>query len=71
MVLFGQIGGIREKVEVFEKKDFFVWAKLVVFGQQWLYSGKLDVFGQGWLYSGKSNCIRAKVVVFGKLVVFG
>ena len=24
------------------------------------------VFGQNWLYSGKSGCIRAKVVVFGK-----
>ena len=24
------------------------------------------VFGQNWLYSGKSGCIRAKVVVLGQ-----
>ena len=26
------------------------------------------VFGQKWLYSGKSGCVRAKVVVFEKIV---
>ena len=29
------------------------------------------VFGQKWLYSGKSCCSRARVVVFGKVVLFG
>ena len=28
------------------------------------------VFGQKWLYSGKSGCIRAKVAVMAKPVVF-
>ena len=59
-------------------------AKVVVFGQKWLYSGLQIVFVQNRFYSGKvvvfreSGCIRAKVVVFGqrwlysgKVVVFG
>ena len=35
-------------------------AKVVVFGQKWLYSGKVVVFGQKWLYSGKSGFVRSK-----------
>ena len=37
-------------------------AKVVVFGQKWLYSGKVVVFGKSCirLYSEKSNCFRAK-----------
>ena len=44
MVVFAQDGCIR--------------AKVVVFGQKWLYSDKVVVFGQG-------GCIWAKVDVFG------
>ena len=39
---------------------------------------KVFLFGQMWLLSGKSGCIRAKVVLFGqrgnsraKVVIFG
>ena len=39
--------------------------------QKWLYWGKLVVLGQKWLNSGKSGCIRVKLVVFSKVVVFG
>ena len=36
-----------------------------------MYSDKVVVFGQKWSYSGKGGCIRAKVVVLGKVAVFG
>ena len=39
--------------------------------QIWLYWGKVVVLGQKWLTSGKSGCIRVKLVVFSKVVVFG
>ena len=52
-------------------KNGCIRAKVVVFGQMWLYSVKR------W-YLGKSGCNRAKVVVFGqnwlcssKFIVFG
>ena len=54
------------------------WAKVVVFGQKWLYSGKSGYFLANLLHSGKSVCNPKKVVVFGqkwlyseKVVVFG
>ena len=36
-----------------------------------MYSGKVIAIRQMRLYSGRSNCIRAKVVVFGQIVLFG
>ena len=39
---------------------FCIRAKMVVFGQKWLFSGKVVVFGHKWLFSVKSGCIRAK-----------
>ena len=39
-------------------KSVSIEAKVLVFKQKWLYSGKVVVFGQ-------SGCIRAKVDVFG------
>ena len=32
--------------------------------------GRVVVFGQKWLYSGTSGCIRAKVVDFGKMLLY-
>ena len=65
MVVFGQNGGIREKVVVIGQK-WLISSKIesnssysllmVKVGCIWanlLYSGKLAVFGQKWLYSGK------------------
>ena len=37
---------------------------MVVVEQSGCIRTKVVVFGQEWLYSGKSGCIRAKVVVF-------
>ena len=50
-----------------------IWAKVVVLGQMWLYSGKLVLFGkvvfikamwlyfeQKWLKSEKFGCIQQK-----------
>ena len=45
-------GCIRSKGDVF-KRSGCIRAKVVVFGQK-------------WLYSGKSGCIRPKVFVFGR-----
>ena len=52
MVLFG-------KMVVFEQ-NCCIWAKVVLIGQNWLYSGKsgsnrakVILFGQKWLYLGK------------------
>ena len=71
MVLVGEQGCIRQKRLYSEK--------VVVFGQNWLCSGKsgsiqakvvvLSKSGSiraNLLYSGKSSCNRAKVVVFGQ-----
>ena len=40
--------------------------KVVVFWQSGCIRAKVVIFGQKWLYSGKSGCIRAKVVVVGQ-----
>ena len=40
MIVFGQIGCFRAKVDVF-RMNGCNRAKVVVFGQKWLYSGKL------------------------------
>ena len=40
------------------RKKSFYSGKVVVFGQDWLYSEK-------WLFLRKSGCIRAKVVELG------
>ena len=42
---------------------------MVVIGQNCLYSGKVAVFGQSNCIP-EIGCIRAKVVVFVKVVVF-
>ena len=43
---------------------------MVVYGKSCCIRAKVVVFGQKWLFSGKNCCIRVKIVVFGKLVVF-
>ena len=50
---------------LYSGKSGSIWAKVVVFGQKWFYSGKFVVFGTKWLYSGKSSCYRTKMVLFG------
>ena len=55
----GKSGCIRVKEVIFAKTCGCVWAKVDVFGQWWLYSGKVVIFLQ-------SGCIRAKVVVYGQ-----
>ena len=59
MVLFGQCGSIR--------KNGFSRAKVVVFRQKWLYSGKVVVIGQNcsifvqkWLFSGNMVLLGQK-----------
>ena len=37
---------------------------------KWLYSGKVVVFGQDGSI-GQNGCVRTKVVVFRKMVLFG
>ena len=50
----------------------FTWEKIVVFVQSGCVRAKVVVSGQNWLYSGKvvvfeqSRCILAKPVVFGQ-----
>ena len=34
------------------------------------YSGIVVVFGQKWLNFSKSGCIRAKIVLFGKTLLY-
>ena len=72
----GNVVVFREKA-VLLRQSGCIRGKLVVFGEnrlysaKWLYSGKVVVFGQSgsvrakWLYSGKNGCIQAKMVVFG------
>ena len=40
---------------------------MVVFGQGGCFWAKVVVFGQKWLYSVKSGCNRANVVVYRKI----
>ena len=56
---------------MYSGKTGCIRAKVVVFGQKWLYSGIVIVIGQNWLYSGKSGCNRVKWLHSGKVVVFG
>ena len=44
---------------------------MVVFGQKWLYSVKVVVFWANIIVFGKSGCIRAKLVVYRNIGVFG
>ena len=44
---------------------------MFVFWHSCIFGEKVVAFGQKWLYSDKSSCVRASVVVFGKVVVFG
>ena len=39
---------------------------IVVLGQSGSSLAKVIVFGQKWLYSGKSGSLRSKVVVIGQ-----
>ena len=39
---------------------------MVVFRQSGCIRAKVVAFGQKWLFSGKSGCIRIKDVVFGQ-----
>ena len=43
-----------------------IWAKVVLFGQNWLYSGKSGSNRAKVVLFGQSGSIRAKVVVFGQ-----
>ena len=69
MIAFEQRGCIRAKVVVFGQKGLFS-------GKKWFDSGSAEMFGQNsciWVelfYSGKSPVIQAKVVVFRKKLLF-
>ena len=70
-------GYIREKGDIFRRSGC-IRAKVVVFGQKWLYSdksgcirAKVFVFGRKWLSLGNSGCIWTKWFYSGKIVVFG
>ena len=43
-----------------------IWAKVVVFDQKWLYSGKIGFIRAKVFALEQSGCIWAKVVVLGK-----
>ena len=67
VVVFGQSGCIRKKVDLFGKKWFYS-------GKSGCNRAKVDLFGKKWFYSGKSGCIRARWLYFraknsGKMVV--
>ena len=73
--VFGQRGSTLEKWLYsgnffFKGKSGCLRAKVVVFEQKMLYSGKVVVIGKKWLFFGQSGCTRAKVVVFGQLCLF-
>ena len=57
MVVIGQDCYICAKVVVFEQKLLFS-GKNGCIRAKWLYFDKVVVFGQKWLYSGKSGFIR-------------
>ena len=65
MVVIRQSGCIRAKVVVFGQKMLYSGKSGCVHAK-WLCLGKVVVFGQKLFYSGKSACIVAKVVVIGK-----
>ena len=65
MVLFGIIGLIRINWYYSGKIDI-IRAKVVLFRQKLLFSGKRGSNPAKLLYSGKRSCIREKVNVFGR-----
>ena len=65
MVGFGKSGLVRAKVVIIAKK-LVLFGQYNFFGQNWFYSDKVVVFGQNWLDSGKRGCIRTKLVLLGK-----
>ena len=70
-MLFVESGCIRSKwlssgIAVVFRQGGCIWAKVVVFGQKWLFSLKSRCIRANWLYSVKRGCIRAKMVVFGQ-----
>ena len=77
MLAFGQSGCIRLKKVLLEKRCC-IRAKVVEFGQKWLYSGengsiraKAVVLREKWLYSGEMVVIGQKLLFSGKEVVIG
>ena len=62
---WGKSGYSRAKVVVFEQ-ICCNWAKWVVFGQKFLYSGKSSCNRESWLYSVKIGCISANMIIFGQ-----
>ena len=48
-------------------KSVFVQAKVVVFGQKWVYSGKRGCIRAKVVVLGMCDCIKKKVVVFGQI----
>ena len=57
MVVIGKSGCIR--------------AKVAVFGQKWLYSGKVVVFGQNGSTRAKVVLFELKLLYSGKVIVYG
>ena len=47
-----------------------LFGKMVVFGQSSCIWAKVVLLGKNWLYSGKSGSNRAKVVLFGQKWLF-
>ena len=47
-------------------KSGCIRAKVVVFGEKWLYTGRVVELGQNLLYSGKVVVFLTKVIVFGE-----
>ena len=70
MAVYGKVNVIRQR--------WLLSEKVVEFGQSGCIRAKVVVFGQERLYSGKSGCTRSKVALFGqsgcipaKVVVIG
>ena len=64
-------GKIWAKVVVFGQKWLFSWsARSACIQAKWLYSGTVVVSGKKWLYLGKSGCNREKVVVFVQKLLY-
>ena len=47
-----------------------IFAKVVLFGQKLLCSGKSVCIREKWMHSNKSGCIREKISVVGEMVLF-
>ena len=70
LVAFIQVGCIGARW-LYSGKSGCIWGKKLLYSTKGILFVQIGCIQAKWLYFGKNELIRAKVVVFGKMVPFG